>query len=32
MFGVVTLTGYQVEDIRVAQIGEPYRSAPTRSN
>jgi hypothetical protein len=25
MFGVVTLTGYQVEDIRVAQIGEPYR-------
>jgi cytochrome c-type biogenesis protein CcmF len=25
MFGVVTLTGYQIEDIRVAQIGEPYR-------
>jgi cytochrome c-type biogenesis protein CcmF len=25
MFGVVTLTGYEVEDIRVAQIGEPYR-------
>jgi cytochrome c-type biogenesis protein CcmF len=25
MFGVVALTGYQVEDIRVAQEGEPYR-------
>ncbi len=25
MFGVVTLTGYQVEDIRVAREGEPYR-------
>jgi cytochrome c-type biogenesis protein CcmF len=25
MFGVVTLTGYEVEDIRVAQEGEPYR-------
>ncbi|NKX46073.1 heme lyase CcmF/NrfE family subunit [Roseicyclus persicicus] len=25
MFGVVALTGYQVEDIRVAQAGEPYR-------
>ncbi|GAB5446227.1 heme lyase CcmF/NrfE family subunit [Gymnodinialimonas sp.] len=25
MFGVVTLTGYQIEDIRVAQVGEPYR-------
>ena len=25
MFGITTLTGYQVEDIRVAQIGEPYR-------
>jgi len=25
MFGVVTLTGYQVEDIRVAQEGVPYR-------
>jgi cytochrome c-type biogenesis protein CcmF len=25
MFGVVTLTGYQVEDIRVAQIGAPYQ-------
>jgi hypothetical protein len=24
MFGVVTLTGYEVEDIRVAQIGAPY--------
>jgi cytochrome c biogenesis factor len=24
MFGVVTLTGYEVEDIRVAQIGEPF--------
>ena len=24
MFGVVTLTGYQFEDIRVAQIGAPY--------
>ncbi|MBF9042200.1 heme lyase CcmF/NrfE family subunit [Rhodobacterales bacterium HKCCE4037] len=24
MFGVVTLTGYQVEDIRVAREGEPY--------
>ncbi|MBL4627918.1 MAG: heme lyase CcmF/NrfE family subunit [Roseicyclus sp.] len=24
MFGVVTLTGYQVEDIRVAQFGERY--------
>jgi len=25
MFGVVALTGYQVEDIRVTQAGEPYR-------
>jgi cytochrome c-type biogenesis protein CcmF len=25
MFGVVALTGYQVEDIRVAQEGQPYR-------
>jgi len=25
MFGVVTLTGYEVEDIRVAQEGEPYQ-------
>ena len=25
MFGVVTLTGYEVEDIRVAQEGEAYR-------
>ncbi|MEJ6388692.1 heme lyase CcmF/NrfE family subunit [Gymnodinialimonas ulvae] len=25
MFGVVTLTGYQIEDIRVAREGEPYR-------
>ena len=24
MFGVVTLTGYEVEDIRVAQVGAPY--------
>jgi cytochrome c-type biogenesis protein CcmF len=32
MFGVVTLTGYEVEDIRVAQIGEPYRVGAYRSN
>jgi cytochrome c-type biogenesis protein CcmF len=25
LFGVVTLTGYQVEDIRVAREGEPYQ-------
>jgi cytochrome c-type biogenesis protein CcmF len=25
MFGVAALTGYQIEDIRVAQTGEPYR-------
>ncbi|MEM7721566.1 MAG: heme lyase CcmF/NrfE family subunit [Pseudomonadota bacterium] len=25
MFGVVALTGYQVEDIRVAQVGQPYQ-------
>ncbi len=25
MFGVVTLTGYQIEDIRVARDGEPYQ-------
>ncbi len=25
MFGVVALTGYQVEDIRVAEQGQPYR-------
>jgi len=28
MFGVVTLTGYEVEDIRVAQIGVPYAVGP----
>ena len=28
MFGVVALTGYQTEDIRVAQPGQPYRVGP----
>jgi cytochrome c-type biogenesis protein CcmF len=28
MFGVVALTGYQTEDIRVAQPGQPYQVGP----